>query len=94
MRNGQVGGGIGIARLDQLDELVVLVGGELALWREVELPRVVEGHADAGVVDQEAAQAGRQVFESAISPMIEWKRSLPSARSAASPFLIAWRKAH
>ena len=87
MRDGEIGGGVGVSGFDQVDELVMLVGGKFALRGKMQLARIVEGHADAGVVDQQAAQDGMRYSLSAISPMIEWKRSLPSARSAASAVL-------
>ena len=62
MRHREGGGGVGLPRFDQGDELVVLVGGNFALFGKGGLARVVEGHADPRVVDQQATQAGHEVF--------------------------------
>lgn len=62
MRYGQLGRSIGVAGLDQFDEAVVLVGGLGRNAGHFRLARIVEGHADSGVVDKQAPQRGHQEF--------------------------------
>ncbi len=61
MLDGECGRRVGVTGLDQRDELVVLVGGDAALLGEGAVARIVERHADAGMVDQQPAEAGGEI---------------------------------